>query len=220
MTDIRNTSADMRDPLHAEMFLLQSLADGDQGSNAILRQEAEGQRQLVTSDKLPTDMGGQQAEFEAAGFTFGDVVEGDGLFRRATLPAGWSRQPSDHSMWSYLVDQHGRRRVGVFYKAAFYDRSAHMSLETPASYLRTLLHDGGQPVLDDEWLTPAVATETLASLRHATQQQIDECADLLERTGNTYWTDRAKDHREALAKIDAMVAALPAPVPPESEVSA
>jgi hypothetical protein len=30
-------------------------------------------------------------------------------------------------MWSKLVDQNGSERAAIFYKAAFYDRSAHMS---------------------------------------------------------------------------------------------
>ena len=32
-------------------------------------------------------------------------------------------------MWSHIVDAEGRKRVAVFYKAAFYDRRADMRLE-------------------------------------------------------------------------------------------
>ena len=31
-------------------------------------------------------------------------------------------------MWSDLLDAHGRKRAAIFYKAAFYDRSATISL--------------------------------------------------------------------------------------------
>lgn len=31
-------------------------------------------------------------------------------------------------MWSDLVDDKGRKRAGIFYKAAFYDRSAHIGV--------------------------------------------------------------------------------------------
>ena len=33
-------------------------------------------------------------------------------------------------MHSYIHDEQGRKRGGVFYKAAFYDRRAHFSLST------------------------------------------------------------------------------------------
>ena len=67
---------------------------------------------------------------EAAGVKFLGPVEGDPIFQRVTLPAGWSKKATDHSMWSNLVDDKGRVRARIFYKAAFYDRSATLSLET------------------------------------------------------------------------------------------
>ena len=39
-------------------------------------------------------------------------------------------QATDHSMWSNILDQNGMVRGKMFYKAAFYDRSAHMYLST------------------------------------------------------------------------------------------
>lgn len=90
-------------------------------------QERRGQTELVNSDMLPTDCG-KRADYEALGFSFGEKVEGDPVFQKATLPAGWKRQGSDHDMWSYIVDERGLKRVAIFYKAAFYDRSARMSL--------------------------------------------------------------------------------------------
>ncbi len=95
-------------------------------------QEKAGQQELVQSDKLPTEiLYSSQEDFEALGFVFGEEVKGDPLFRHATLPEGWKREASDHDMWSYIVDENGVRRVSIFYKAAFYDRGAHMSLDTP-----------------------------------------------------------------------------------------
>ena len=108
-------------------LLVDAMAHGS--SESIERMEAEGQRQLVNSDVLPVQiMGATEADFETLGFRFGEPVA-DGLFRSATLPEGWEREGSDHSMWSYVVDREGKRRVGIFYKAAFYDRDAFMSLE-------------------------------------------------------------------------------------------
>lgn len=89
-------------------------------------QEAAGQRALVESTHLPLKMG-KREPYEALGFTFGEAV--DNLFINATLPDGWTIRATDHSMWSDILDEKGRRRAGVFYKAAFYDRDAHMDLD-------------------------------------------------------------------------------------------
>lgn len=66
---------------------------------------------------------------EKWGFKFHGPVEGDGLFQYVTLPDGWKKVETDHAMWSHLVDDKGRKRASIFYKAAFYDRSAHLRLE-------------------------------------------------------------------------------------------
>ena len=107
--------------------LLGILTEGQ--SSYIEVMEAEGQAQVVNSDVLPIEMnGGKRGDYEALGFVFGDVV--DDLFQAVTLPGGWRREGSDHSMWSYVVDAEGSRRVAVFYKAAFYDRRAFMRIES------------------------------------------------------------------------------------------
>jgi len=88
-------------------------------------QEAMGQAALVgTLGILPKECPRQQ--LEKLGFKFG--ADSDDLFVNVTFPAGWSKKATDHSMWSDLLDDKGRKRGGIFYKAAFYDRSAHMSL--------------------------------------------------------------------------------------------
>jgi hypothetical protein len=94
-------------------------------------QEAAGQAALVgAANKLPKDLGygGVTREQIAAawGVVFG--TDADDIFVNVTLPAGWSIKATDHSMHSDLLDSSGSRRAGIFYKAAFYDRSAHLSL--------------------------------------------------------------------------------------------
>ncbi len=121
MESIDNTTRGMReDPGERMAFIVDD--------SFIERQERAGQRQLITSDRLPSQIMGDRAEFEALGFVFGDPDPDDPLFMPATLPPGWKREGSDHAMWSYLADQHGQRRVAIFYKAAFYDRRAFMRL--------------------------------------------------------------------------------------------
>lgn len=94
---------------------------------AIEASEARGQAQFVASQSLPTDVRDRKV-FEALGFTFGKPFADDPLFAPATLPAGWTKRGTSHDMHSEILDEKGRVRAGVFYKAAFYDRKADMNL--------------------------------------------------------------------------------------------
>jgi hypothetical protein len=112
-------------------MLAESMAVGT--SAAIEGQEAAGQREMLFSDVIPYDgcvkgTAGEK-ELEALGFKLGEPPTGDEIFRECELPEGWSREGSSHSMWTFVVDERGFRRVACFYKAAFYDRSAHCSVE-------------------------------------------------------------------------------------------
>lgn len=92
-------------------------------------QEAAGQVMFVNSATLPKDMGHDgktRAALEALGFKFG--TDADDIFINAVMPAGWKKVATEHSVHSDLIDDKGRRRGGIFYKAAFYDRNAHMRL--------------------------------------------------------------------------------------------
>lgn len=94
----------------------------------IERQEAAGQQELCQSGKLPI-----RAPWDALkrmGFEQKEPVEPvDGIFYNVIFPKGWSLKPTEHSMWNYLLDANGSKRARVFYKAAFYDRSATLYLE-------------------------------------------------------------------------------------------
>lgn len=98
------------------------------GPYLIEAQEARGQAQLTDSDVLPMQMDEPRASYEALGFAFGGQVQGDPLFVYAKLPAGWRKEGTHHAMHSRILDSAGRERVHIFYKAAFYDRRAHMGL--------------------------------------------------------------------------------------------
>lgn len=58
----------------------------------------------------------------------------DEIFVECEFPKGWRKKVTDHAMWSKLVDDKGRERAAIFYKAAFYDRSAHISLSPRFAY--------------------------------------------------------------------------------------
>jgi hypothetical protein len=161
-----NTSK--RDPL---VHLMGMMDSGQTGY--IEGMEAAGQRQFVASTVMPTEC--DEKELDALGFKLGDPVGGDGLFRHATLPQGWSKQGSDHSMWSDIVDEHGRRRVAIFYKAAFYDRRAFASVDTLYSYLSDVISGAASLVYDGEWATP-----------EAVKAEAEKAADDLERHAVTF----------------------------------
>jgi hypothetical protein len=120
----RNTTAEVYD--NPAMMLLDAMNEKSPG-DAIRNQEATGQQSFVNSDTLPTEMGQDDRKvLQKAGVKFGKPVPGDGLFTYVTLPQGWHKDGSSHDMWSYLVDDKGRKRASIFYKAAFYDRRAFL----------------------------------------------------------------------------------------------
>ncbi|MCP4967225.1 MAG: hypothetical protein GY926_18590 [bacterium] len=108
-------------------MMLALVGEMERPGAGIEAQEAAGQVQLVNSDVLPTEaLYGAREALEAAGVRFGEPDPDDPLFAPVELPSGWRKERSDHSMWSHLIDGQGRRRAEIFYKAAFYDRRAHI----------------------------------------------------------------------------------------------
>jgi len=109
--------------------LMYALA-GEHPSQAIYDAEARGQAEMVKSESLPVQTNFcTDADLEAMGIELGQPFEEDPIFRPAVLPDGWVRKATDHSMWSEVLDARGRKRLSIFYKAAFYDRSAHIGAE-------------------------------------------------------------------------------------------
>ncbi len=103
---------------------------GGGNPDAIVDQEKRGQDELVNSEQLPCDCSeADKKTLEAHGVVFGKPSASDPLFCDATLPSGWKKEASDNDMWSYLVDNKGKRIASIFYKAAYYDRSAYMSVD-------------------------------------------------------------------------------------------
>jgi len=199
MTYPENTTA--RAP---ELHMLGLLSEGSDGY--IGGMEVAGQRQLVASASLPTRTDGRDDEFLKLGFTFGAPNPADPLFREATLPDGWHKESSDHSMWSYVVDDLGRRRVAVFYKAAFYDRDAFMRLETVYGYARNLAYEEKLPAYDDTWCTREVFAEQVSALRQELVEHMEQAVDMAKTRSDDYWPGRAAELKDELAKHDAWAA--------------
>lgn len=94
---------------------------------AIQFQEKRGQTELVFSDLIPVHrVDITDSQLEALGFVLGPRPTGKEILQPATLPNGWKKETTDHSMWSRIVDAKGRERFNVFYKAASYDHNAFM----------------------------------------------------------------------------------------------
>jgi hypothetical protein len=192
---IDNTTRRMQDPAEQMLFLADGMATGS-ADGFIGRQERDGQRQLVSSDRLPSDVR-DRAAFEALGFTFGDPDPDDPLFMPATLPPGWQRKATDHAMGSVIVDALGRERVSIFYKAAFYDRKAHMNLIGLHWYVtKSVEYDAGPIIFDDQWATrEAVA----AAMREIRDGNLEEAANFRDYAADI--NGRDEKNRAGCAEI-------------------
>lgn len=111
----------------------------------IVAQEKAGQQQLVKSTMFPKDGNATDEQLASGGFVLGRDI--DDLFREATLPSGWTKTGTGHDMWSDILDEQGNKRGSIFYKAAFYDRSANFTLY-PRYYVSTAALD------NDDWDNP------------------------------------------------------------------
>jgi hypothetical protein len=98
----------------------------------IVEQEQHGQEELVASTQLPIDglLGEHRPRWEALGVQIlDDGKSDDPLFCRVKLPPGWRKVATSHSLWTDLVDETGKVRAEIVYKAAFYDRYARIQLK-------------------------------------------------------------------------------------------
>jgi len=124
MTNITNTT---KNPKREWLY------GGNPG--AIELQEKVGQMELSKSNQLPRKTNNSEKSiYEKLGIKILERGNNDPLFVEAILPEGWKILPTEHSLWSNLVDHLNRKRAMIFYKAAFYDRDAHISFNTRYKY--------------------------------------------------------------------------------------
>lgn len=127
-SDVVNTTKLYNEfPALGLLGMMDARSRGKDPSSFIEDMEREGAEQLAASSKLPTK-GSDAPEWKEMGVIFGEVDPKDPLFREVRLPEGWRVMRTNHSMWNELRDGLGRVRAKMFYKAAFYDRSAHVHL--------------------------------------------------------------------------------------------
>jgi hypothetical protein len=110
------------------------------GGVGIELQEKRGQQEVVSMDILPKRVMDNIYPDPVKVYAMLDIEvtgEADNLFYTVKLPAGWRKEAADHDMHSFVLDAYGRKRIHIFYKAAFYDRVAHATIERRFGYGRT-----------------------------------------------------------------------------------
>lgn len=123
----------------------------------------------------------------------------DDLFNEVELPEGWSIVATEHNMWNRLLDEKKRERAAIFYKAAFYDRRAHMywncfysvennsSLENEATDVRIVSRDGETIILQKVSEGPEPQWERV----RLAQKKLEETMQTLHKDWKNpaaYWT--------------------------------
>jgi hypothetical protein len=166
-------------------------------------QEKLGQNDFVESATLPVD--GLEWRFnrgdryevspkqylESIGFVFGEI---DDIFIDVQLPEGWKIKPSEHSMWSYMEDANGNERAGIFYKAAFYDRSAHFDLTN--RYHISEVYEGY------ESFVPNTIKHHVFDKATSSEVYVTPPYNFVERYDDDYWKARDNSENDARAWID------------------
>lgn len=168
-------------------------------------QEAAGQVEMIAKCQIPREIIGGVIlrDLHDLGFTFSEG--NDKLFYDATLPTGWTIKATNHSMHSDLVDERGRKRGDIFYKAAFYDRRADLRM-SPRYYVKTIYtkdNSSSQNVVWDEGAqTVLLTTDPVARLATATpeERQVEWSAiDTANDTCDKWLNENFPDNRNALA---------------------
>lgn len=185
---IENTTD--RDPL------LHMLGIMDQGQGGYIEgMERQGQQSLVRSETLPTE--GDWDRAAELGVVRGEQVPGDSLFTNATLPEGWQKVATDHSMGSEVIDDRGVPRIGIFYKAAFYDRRADFHIIDVGGRVSShMAYAEGTPKLPDYWdkLTTDEKRDAVEDLKVG----LAGMQENLDRGNSDYWQERLDKYQAAL----------------------
>lgn len=162
----------------------------------IEEQEARGQRQLVASSQLPSKNNGQENVidfYKGCGIEVIGQTKGDKMFLDVRLPEGWAIKPTDHSMWSRLVDSNGAERASIFYKAAFYDREAFINMLS--RYHLSMDRDEKN---HDLWMCNVVDRKT-GNIINAGAWSTYRDADNARENFKVWLDEKYPDHQDSLA---------------------
>jgi hypothetical protein len=173
---VTNTKTAMGVPGGAMSLLVNQII----GGNTIEDMELMGRDELLLADQIPVDCGGASIDeqLQSLGFILGDVTEADPIFRAATLPPGWSKRATENSYWSDIVDDRGRVRFRIGYKAAYYDRWARLNTERRFGFMTDYGQQDGPDQINRIVLTDCgVETELIGSYGRSDWDELDRLQD-------------------------------------------
>lgn len=159
----------------ARLLGLEEEAKISEKPGGIEEQERMGQIAFsARNDLLPKDcLNCSFSDLEKLGFVIGEAA--DDIFMHATYPDGWTCIPDTHSQYVSVLDEHGRARISIYYKAAFYDRRSQLTLIPRYDVgLRPVTGWGAQDY--DRFTTPllgAVYDRALGKVIWSTADEVD-----------------------------------------------
>jgi hypothetical protein len=134
-----------------EIFL-ETITGGNIGQS-IMNQEKREQAKMVSIQNLPKS-GGSFCKlsipdcYKKLGIEI--IGEYDDLFYKVKLPIEWEIKSHSNSLWSSLLDNKGKERALIFYKVAFYDRSADIVFRCKYTYKVNPEDDYGSDISSKE----------------------------------------------------------------------
>lgn len=189
----RNTSKDL--PGAAALLLT--------GTGYIEAQEARGAQEAVESHTLPTPNARVREQYETLGFVFGEPFADDPLFCFVTMPQGWTKCRTNHSMHNDIVDAAGNVRGSFFYKAAFYDRKA--DLYAPNIRYRIREHYDGPRTEDSYDRHKVVHYEVIDTARadtvlHTVSRRVNAVPPSKGGDHQAFWSEREQLTEQVFAE--------------------
>lgn len=89
-------------------------------------QERMGQKDVCRKTMIPKEMIPNRRAYEDMGIHIRN--DANDIFFSADYPKDWTIKPTNNPYYSLIIDNTGKERAQIFYKAAFYDKSAYIRL--------------------------------------------------------------------------------------------
>ncbi|CAM4068923.1 hypothetical protein KIPE111705_39010 [Kibdelosporangium persicum] len=137
-------------------------------NEAITLCERQAQERYISERLVPIAVDrtyADEMELVRAGCRLGAPRDDVPGFRRIHLPAGWRMTPmaGGQSLWTVLLDEHGRVRAQMFHKSALPGRRQFVIPFDLRAYLLDCAEHSTPVVLDDTWATPSRVAATIRS---------------------------------------------------------
>ena len=129
------------------------------------------------------------------GIVFGEQISD--LFARVQLPDGWRKERTRNVLWSSLLDDEGRTRASIFYKAAFYNNQAFIRLCHRYNISSRPIVNGSEDCQEIGW--ESVAIDWDGSVLWQSEPMRAEP----ERCNMAAWSDWYQDQKKLLWQAEA-----------------